>query len=53
MNIPHKLYPLSNTLALPSGYIKLEFLESTGEQYINTDYTPNKKQELAAYMNTV
>lgn len=41
MNIPHKLYPLGNTLTLPAGYIELEFLESTGGQYINTDYIPD------------
>ncbi|MBR2125211.1 MAG: hypothetical protein IJ943_00575 [Akkermansia sp.] len=41
MNIPHKLYPLGNTLTLPVGYIELDFLESTGEQYINTDYIPD------------
>lgn len=28
-------------MALPSGYVKLEYIESTGTQYINTGFKPN------------
>lgn len=31
---------------LPDGYIELEYIESTGEQYIDTDYKPNNNTQV-------
>ena len=30
----------ANAAALPSGYTRLEYIEGTGAQWINTGYTP-------------
>ena len=34
-------YNLNGGDALPSGYTRLEYLQSTGSQYITTDFTPS------------
>ena len=35
---------------LPLGYKELEYIESTGTQYIDTDYKPNQNTQIKAYM---
>lgn len=35
-----EVMPLSDTPVLPSGYTELEYIESTGTQYINTGFNP-------------
>lgn len=37
----------STQAALPSGYTELEYIQSTGTQYINTGFMPNGKSKIA------
>lgn len=37
----------STRAALPSGYTELEYIQSTGTQYINTGFMPNGKSKIA------
>ena len=39
VKVPHEEQPVS---PLPDGYVQLEYIESTGTQYINTGFTPNQ-----------
>lgn len=41
MNIPYKLNPMGSNVKASSTYITLAFLESTGEQFIDTHCIPN------------
>lgn len=44
MRIPCKICP-AGLQSLPLGYTRLEYLESTGSQYIDTEYTPKMGDE--------
>lgn len=37
--------------ALPDGYVQLEYIESTGTQYIDTGFKPNQNTRVVADMN--
>lgn len=41
----YSVYPTFSTITsnLPTGYTELSYIESSGSQYINTDYKPNHK----------
>lgn len=43
MNIPHRINPLGVSEALPAGYTRLAYLESTGSQYMVTDFIPSNE----------
>lgn len=37
-------------MALPSGYIQLKYIQSTGTQYINTEFNPNQDTKIVTDM---
>ena len=46
IKVPHVLPEPEPTSRLPEGYTELTYIESTGTQYINTNFTPNQDTRL-------
>lgn len=51
VKVPHQ--PQKGKNRLPAGYIELEYIESTGTQYIDTGFKPNQDTRVVADMQMV
>lgn len=48
MSIPCRINPLGFSAGLPAGYTPLEYLESDGNQWIDTEFTPTTAENFQA-----